>query len=224
MELRKNPKIDLERKRNAFFNIGLATSLMLVISAFEWRFYGDGGLVNLGEIDDDFEEIMEIPQTLQPPPPPPVVVLPKIVEVPDEEEIEEDVKSIIDVEINEDDTFEDPIFDEPLPPEIVEEVLIFVESMPEPIGGMSTFYKHVAKQMKYPNQARRMGIEGKVYVQFVIDKNGKLTEVQAIKGIGAGCDEEAVRVIKNAPDWSPGKQRGQPVKVRMILPVTFKLG
>lgn len=77
--------------------------------------------------------------------------------------------------------------------------------------------------MKYQNQARRMGIEGRVFVQFVVDKDGQLTEIKAVKGIGAGCDEEAVRVLKSAPKWKPGKQRGRPVKVRMILPITFKL-
>lgn len=224
MELRKNPKIDLERKRSAFFNIGLAISLMLVISAFEWRFYGDGGLVDLGEIDEPFDELIDIPMTVQPPPPPPKIELPKIVAVEDDEEIDEDLDLDIDVEIDESDIFEDPIFEETLDEEEVEEVLIFVESMPEPIGGMAAFYKHVGKHMKYPNQARRMGIEGKVYVQFVIDQQGNLTDVRSIKGIGAGCDEEAVRVIQNAPSWTPGKQRGKPVKVRMILPITFKLG
>jgi protein TonB len=77
--------------------------------------------------------------------------------------------------------------------------------------------------MKYPAQARRMGIEGKVFVEFVVDKDGTLTEVKTVKGIGAGCDEEAVRVIQSAPKWKPGKQRGRPVKVRMILPIIFKL-
>ncbi|MEP2024914.1 MAG: energy transducer TonB [Reichenbachiella sp.] len=224
MELRKNPKIDLERKRSAFFNVGLAISLMLVVSAFEWRFYGDAGLVSLGEVDDDFEEIMEIPQTIQPPPPPPVVELPKLVIVEDDEILENVPDVIIDVDFEESDIFEDPVFDEPLPEEKPEETFIFVESMPEPVGGMQAFYQHVAKQMKYPNQARKMGVEGRVYVQFVIDKSGNLTDVHAIKGIGGGCDEEAVRVIKNSPAWSPGKQRGRPVKVRMILPITFKLG
>ena len=69
-----------------------------------------------------------------------------------------------------------------------------------------------------------MNIEGKVYVQFVVDKDGTLTDVKALKGIGAGCDEEAVRVIQEAPKWKPGKQRGRPVKVRMVLPIIFKLG
>jgi protein TonB len=69
-----------------------------------------------------------------------------------------------------------------------------------------------------------MGIEGKVYVQFVVDKDGTLTDIKALKGIGAGCDEEAVRVIGGSPKWKPGKQRGRPVKVRMVLPIIFKLG
>jgi len=223
MELRKNPKIDLERKRNAFFNIGLAISLILVTSAFEWRFYNDGALVDLGEVGDDFEEIMEIPLTVQPPPPPPVVELPKIIVVEDDVEIKEELKIVIETEFDETDIFEDPIFDVPLPVDEPDVIFDIVETDPSPIGGMKAFYQHVSKKMKYPNQARRMGIEGKVYVQFVIDKQGKLTDVRAVKGIGAGCDEEAVRVIKNAPDWSPGKQRGRPVKVRMILPITFKL-
>jgi len=106
----------------------------------------------------------------------------------------------------------------------VDEIFDIVEDQPTPPGGMQAFYKYVSKSMKYPKQARRMGVEGRVFVQFVVDKNGQLTEVKAIKGIGAGCDEEAVRVLKQAAKWKPGKQRGRPVKVRMILPITFKLG
>ena len=77
--------------------------------------------------------------------------------------------------------------------------------------------------LEYPDQARKMGIEGKVFVQFVVDKDGSITEVKAIKGIEAGCDDEAVRVLENSPVWIPGRQNGQPVKVRMILPITFKI-
>lgn len=223
MEVKKNPKISLERKRGMFFNIGLATSLLLVITAFEWRFYDDGGLVDLGQVDDDFEDIMEIPPTEQPPPPPPKIELPKIIEIPDEEEIEEEIEVDLDVEITEETVIEDIVFEEAPEEEVADEIFDIVEDQPTPPGGMAAFYKYVGKEMKYPNQARRMGIEGKVFVQFVVDKAGRLTEVRSIKGIGAGCDEEAVRVLKNAPQWKPGKQRGRPVKVRMILPITFKL-
>lgn len=223
MEPKKNPKIALERKKGMFFNIGLATSLLLVITAFEWRFYDDGALVDLGQVDDDFEDIMEIPPTEQPPPPPPKIELPKIIEIPDEEEIEEEIEVDLDVEITEETVIEDIVFEEAPEEEVADEIFDIVEDQPAPPGGMAAFYKYVGKEMNYPNQARRMGIEGRVFVQFVVDKSGKLTEVRAIKGIGAGCDEEAVRVIENAPQWKPGKQRGRPVKVRMILPITFKL-
>lgn len=223
MEPKKNPKADLDKKTGMFFNIGLAVSLALVLTAFEWRSYDDGGLVDLGELDDDFEDIMEIPPTEQPPPPPPKIQLPQIIEIPDEEEIEEEIEVDLDVEITEETVIEDIVFEEAPEEEVADEIFDIVEDQPSPPGGMGAFYKFVGKSMKYPNQARRMGIEGRVFVQFVVDKDGTLTDIKAVKGIGAGCDEEAVRVLKSAPKWKPGKQRGRPVKVRMILPITFKL-
>jgi len=223
MELKKNPEISLERKQGMFFNIGIATSLLLIITAFEWRFYDDGSLVDLGQVNDNFEDIMEIPPTEQPPPPPPKIELPKIIEIPDEEEIEDDIEVDLDVEITEETVIEDIIFEEAPDEEVADEIFDIVEDQPAPPGGYGAFYKYISKHIKYPNQARRMGIEGKVFVQFVVDKSGNLTDVKAIKGIGAGCDEEAVRILKGAPRWKAGKQRGRPVKVRMILPITFKL-
>ncbi|MEQ9426569.1 MAG: energy transducer TonB [Cyclobacteriaceae bacterium] len=224
MELKKNPDIDLSKKTGMFFNIGLTVSLLLVITAFEWKFYDDGSLVDLGQVDDNFEDLMEIPPTEQPPPPPPKIQLPQIIEVPDEEEIEEEIEVELDVEITEETVIEDIVFEEAPEEEVADEIFTIVEDQPEPKGGMGAFYQYVSKNLNYPNQARRMGIEGKVFVQFVVDKDGTLRDVQAVKGIGAGCDEEAVRVISGAPKWKPGKQRGKPVKVRMILPITFKLG
>ncbi|MEM9674201.1 MAG: TonB family protein [Bacteroidota bacterium] len=103
-------------------------------------------------------------------------------------------------------------------------IFITVEDQPEPEGGMRLFYDYVQSNLTYPAQARQMGIEGKVFVQFVVDTDGSLTDVKAIKGIGAGCDEEAVRVIQEALPWNPGTQRGKLVKVRMVLPITFRLG
>src|SRR5690606_28388713 len=140
------------------------------------------------------------------------------------EEIEQEIEFDLDIEATEETVIEEIVFkDEPVE-EVAEEVFTIVEEQPTPKGGMSAFYEYVKKELKYPAQARRMGIEGKVYVQFVVDKDGSITEVTAIKGIGAGCDEEAVRVLEGAPKWSPGKQRGRAVKGRMILPITFKLG
>lgn len=223
MEPKKNPKVDLSKKSGLFMNIGLTVSLALVIVAFEWRTYDDSGLVDLGQVEDDFEDIMEIPPTEQPPPPPPKVQLPEIIEVPDEEEIEEEIEVELDVEVTEETVIEDIVFEEEPAEEVVDEVFTIVEDQPEFPGGMAAFYKYVGDNMDYPSQARRMGIEGRVYVQFVVDKDGSVTEVKAVKGIGAGCDEEAERVLREAPKFKPGKQRGRPVKVRMVLPIIFKL-
>jgi len=224
VEIKKNPKADLTRTTGLFLNIGLVVSLLLVIFAFEKKVYDDGSQVNLSAQAENFEDLMDIPQTQQPPPPPPKKLQPEIIEVPDEEEIEEDIEIDLDVEMTESTVIETVVFDQAPEEEEVEEIFTIVEDQPTPDGGMAAFYQFVQKNLKYPAQARRMGIEGKVFVQFVVDKNGQLTEVTAVKGIGAGCDEEAVRVIEGAPKWKPGKQRGRAVKVRMILPITFKLG
>ena len=221
---KKSPEADVTRKSSLYLSIGLVVSLLVVNTAFEWRFYDDGALADLGQVTDDFEEMLDIPPTEQPPPPPPKIQQPEIIEVPDEEEIEDEIEVNLDVEITEESAIEQIVFEEPVEEEVADEVFTIVEQQPVYPGGMSAFYQFVQKKLKYPSQARRMGIEGKVFVQFVVDKKGNITEVVAVKGIGAGCDAEAERVIKSSPKWKAGKQRGKAVKVRMILPITFKLG
>lgn len=223
MELKKNPEADLTKKSGLFLNIGLAVALILAITAFEWKTYEDGNIKDLGAVDAITEEIIDIPLTVQPPPPPPVIQQPEIIEVPDEQEIIQNVEVDLDVEITETTVVAPvaPVGD--VEEEEVDEIFQIAETQPTPEGGMEAFYGFIRKNLVYPEQARRMGIEGKVYVEFVVDKTGKITDVRAIKGIGAGCDEEAVRVLKNAPPWSPGKQRGRAVKVRMTVPIFFKM-
>jgi TonB family protein len=97
------------------------------------------------------------------------------------------------------------------------------EEQPMPQGGMVNFYQYISKSLVYPKLAKRKGIEGRVFVQFVIDKTGKPTDIKILRGIGAGCDEETIRLISESPLWVPGKQRGRPVKVKMSLPIQFKL-
>lgn len=167
---------------------------------------------------------MEVPPTDIPPPPPPQVQQPQVVEVPDEEEIKEDIKVNLDVEVTDQTKIEEIVVQAEEPKEETDEVFTIVEESAAPKGGMAAFYKYVSDKIKYPPQARRMGIEGRVFVEFVIAKDGTLTEVRAIKGIGAGCDEEAVRIVQSAPPWNPGKQRGKPVRQRYTLPIIFKLG
>lgn len=220
MELRKNPKIDLEKRRGLHFNLGLCIAMLLIMSAFEWRSEIKQLVVLPDEETADLLPPFEPPATRIPPPPKPIVQ-PTIIEVPDEKEIEEEVEFVldpVDIEIDDIVDFEPEIIEEKAP-----EVFDIVEESPSPNGGMSSFYKFLGKHMKYPAQAQRMGIEGRVFVQFVVDTSGKITQIQTIKGIGGGCDEEAERVLALVPKWNPGKQRGRPVNVRMIVPVVFSL-
>jgi len=222
MEPKKNPKIDLSRQSGLFLNIGMAASLFIVIVAFEWRSYDDSGLMDLGNVDDDFEDIIDIPPTEQPPPPPPKVQVPEIIEVPDEEEIEEEIEVELDVEVTEETVVEEIVFEEAPEEENVDEIFTIVEESATFPGGITAFYQYLKKELDYPRQAQRMGIEGRVFVQFVVERDGSLTDIHVVKGIGAGCDEEAVRVLKNSPRWKPGKQRGKPVRQKMIQNILFK--
>lgn len=103
-------------------------------------------------------------------------------------------------------------------------VFSVVEQSAEPKNGMDEFYKHIATQIKYPAVARSMGIEGRVFVEFVVDTDGTIYDAHPVKGIGGGCDEEAVRVVASSPPWNPGKDKGKAVKQRMVIPIIFQLG
>jgi len=226
MEARKNPKYDLRQYRGMFFNIGLVISLLMVIAAFNWRFYDDQNLMQNGSSSIDFVESMDVPLTQQPPPPPPKALKNvSLIAVEDVQDIEDNIDIDLDIEMTDETTIEKTI--ETVVPDVeeedTEEIFIIVEDKPVPKGGMASFYQYVNDNIKYPHQAQTLSIEGRVFVQFVVGKDGKLTDIKVVRGIGGGCDEEAVRVIKNAPAWKPGKQRGRPVRVKMVLPITFKI-
>jgi protein TonB len=222
MEAKKTEKADLVKKTGLFFSMGLLLTMSLVLVAFEWKSYDEQLDLLKNKSTNTFEEMLEVPPTEQPPPPAPVIQQPQIVEVPDEEEIKEDLNIKFDVEVTEDTKVEAVTVVEEK--EEVDEIFSVVEETATPKGGMPAFYKYIGEKMKYPAQARRMGVEGKVFVQFVIGKDGSISDVKIIKGIGAGCDEEAARVMQSAPAWNPGKQRGKTVKQRYTLPIQFKLG
>ena len=109
--------------------------------------------------------------------------------------------------------------------EVVEELEIFtvVESMPEYIGGDEARMSFLQENIKYPQLARESGIQGTVFVTFVVETNGSVTDVRVLRGIGGGCDEEAVRVVKLMPKWKPGMQRSKPVRVQFTMPIRFTL-
>jgi len=98
-----------------------------------------------------------------------------------------------------------------------------VEKPPLPVGGVAGWNKYLASNLKYPTAAREKGIEGMVVVAFLVDREGKITTAEILKGVGGGCDEEALRVINASPDWQPGQQGGKDVNVRIRLPIQFKL-
>jgi len=221
MESKKNPKLDYRKKSGLFFNIGLVISLLFVISAFEWKF-----AEHTTRVGDDFvqsvDEILDVPVTEQKVEPPKPKVVPNIIEV-----LEEDPLEVDDINYTWDQfdmaEIEEEIYDEKMPDEEVEEIFDIVQTMPSFDGGLGEFYKFLGRNLIYPDQARRLGVEGKVYVHFVIDKDGSLSDIKIVRGIGAGCDEEVLRIVNMSPPWNPGKQRGNPVRVRMMLPINFVL-
>lgn len=225
LEIKKTEHADLDKKEVFFFSISLFITLIMVLGAFEYKQYDKPIMELVSRNTNTFEEMLDVPATEIPPTPEVIVQQPQLVEVPDEQEIEQEVKFVFDVEVTEDTKIQAvEVIEAPKQiEEETEEIFTIVEVTAEPKDGLAAFYQSIAEQIKYPAQARRMRVEGKVFVEFVIGKDGKITEVKAVKGIGAGCDEEAVRIIQNSPPWNPGRQRGKPVRQRMVLPIIFKL-
>jgi periplasmic protein TonB len=224
LEIKKTEHADLDKKEVFFFSISLFITMLLVWFAFEWKQYDKPIVELVARSTNTFEEMLDVPATEIPPQPEVVIQQPRLVEVPDEQEIKEEIKFVFDIEVTEETKIQEvAVVEAPVVEEQSEEIFSIVEENAEPRGGMSAFYQYVSTQIKYPAQARRMRVEGRVFVEFVIGKDGKITDVVAVKGIGAGCDEEAVRIIQNSPPWKPGKQRGKPVRQRMVLPIIFKI-
>lgn len=223
MELKKSPKADLESKRRIFLQTGIALALVLVLVAFEWKTY-DRKVVDLGVLEQDFVEEEDIPITRQetPPPPPPPDPSTELNIVEDDVEVEDDF--IIDVEATVTTVVKEYVPIQVQEEEIAEEVIFtIVEENPSFPGGDEARMRYLAQNIKYPQMARESGIQGIVFVTFVVERDGNITDVRLLRGIGGGCDEEAIRVVKGMPRWTPGKQRGQPVRVQFNLPIRFTL-
>jgi periplasmic protein TonB len=224
MEAKKTIAADIYKKAGLFRSIGLMIALLLVITAFQWKTYDKEEVDLKAKNTNTFELLVDIPPTEQPPPPPPQVQSTQVIEVPDEEVLKEEIKVNLDIEVTEN-TKVEAISVRAAEPEEEEtdRIFVIVEETASPKGGLAAFYTYVGENITYPAAARRMGIQGRVYVEFVIAKDGVLTDVHVVKGIGAGCDEEAVRIVQAAPPWNPAKQRGKPVRQRYTLPIIFKM-
>jgi len=210
----KSYKADLRGKYRKYFEISLILSLSLMIAAFK-----------LAPIDGNMDEKYNPPQELitieniintvqkpkPPPPPKPDPVLSEPDEVPEEIEFNNEID--LDAKIGPPPTLSDPprvIKDEPFIP--------FAEEMPEPIGGL----KAIQDKVVYTEIAQRSGIEGTVYIEAKIDRDGNVVDAVIKKGVGGGLDESALRAVK-LTKFYPGKQRGIPVKVKMVIPIKFVL-
>jgi protein TonB len=231
METKKTPQADLEKRRAIFLQTGFVIVLALLLLAFEWT-SSEGKTNSLGQIGDLALEEEQIPVTRQeevpPPPPPPPQVTEVINIVEDDVEVEDEIDiedtesdqemqvEIMDVEEEEE---EATVFT------IVEDMPIFMpEKCKTKEEGEIELRKHIATSIKFPEIARENGIQGRVYVSFVVSTKGKVTNVKIARGIDPALDKEAIRVIENLPDFSPGKQRGKAVKVSYTVPINFKLG
>ena len=228
MEIKKAPKADLEGKKTIFFEVGLVLALAILLFAFEWKTSAqEAGTFQTVAEEQVEEEIIPITQQMMapPPPPPPAPKLTDLIDiVEDETSIEEELEILDAEDKTENKTVTNNVSDfGTYGTEDTGEADIFqvVEDMPSFPGG--NVQKWIAKNVKYPVLAMENGIQGKVYIQFVIEKDGSITDTKVIRGVDASLDKEAIRVINSMPKWKPGKQRGKPVRVSYTLPINFQL-
>lgn len=223
----KSYKFDLEHSRLIFREVGLIIVLGVVLFAVNVRSYDRRDItLDFQKTDDTPEEFIEITQHEKPPAPPEVPVQTTLISIV-ENEMEIDEEIVVDVEADQETEIQEyrpemPVEEEE--EEVAEDIVfVIVESMPEFPGGEQARLAYLNENIKYPSMAQEAGIQGRVFVEFVVEKDGRITGVRVIRGIGGGCDEEAIRLVSNMPSWIPGKQRNVPVRVRFNMPIRFVL-
>jgi len=225
---KKTERADLQNKRPIFFEIGLAVSLLIAYFAFESSSPVEKA-ESLGsaviETEDWYDIAITRPEDAPlPPPPPPAKVMSDILEVvPDDEVVETDFASL---EATEDTKVEIVEMAEPteVEPEVEEpKVVFFAEHMPEYPGGDLALRKDLALNVKYPELAKDNEIQGTVYIRFVVDLDGSVTDVEVLRGVDPLLDKEAVRVVKALKKFKPGMQNFKPVRVSQQVPIKFQL-
>lgn len=222
MELKKNPNSDLRKWSGTFFNLGLAIGIASTLVAFEWKAYSSSPLLEINGTSDSWHDVIP-PISIQDPPPPPPPPTPIEVNIkPDDIEID-DVIDVIDINKPENTEIPTVIIDTPPIIEKADEIKDYVDVQASFQGGMDAWYTYLNKNLKYPSQARRMGIEGMVIVRFVVNTDGTIQDVELLRNLGGGTDEVALEVVKNSPNWTPGKIGGRSVRSRMTLPIRFRL-
>ncbi|TVZ16735.1 energy transducer TonB [Maribacter sp. MAR_2009_72] len=233
MEPKKNPKADLTKNSSLYFVIGLFAVMLFTYVAFEWKTYDEVNDYDISmNVDDLLDEEVPMTEQIKTPPPPPPPAAPEIIEVvEDEEEVEETViestetsqeEEIVEVE---DVVVEEVEEDVDVPFAVIEDVPVFPGCENESDKRAcfnSMIQKHIGKNFRYPEIAQEMGVQGRVSVMFVIQKDGTIGNVR-MRGPDKNLEKEAARIINKLPRMTPGKQRGRAVRVPFSIPINFKL-
>ncbi|NOZ35454.1 MAG: energy transducer TonB [Chlorobi bacterium] len=221
MEIKKNPKANLEKYKLMFLAIGLIISIGVLVSAFNWSSTSAKSdlAVNQNIEEEDMVEITR--QDEKKPPPPQQQQKQQTIEViniiDNNEDVNDDVELNLEYDENEDINLEDTNNGEE------DQIFIYVKNMPEFPGGVVALKRYIATHVVYPAVARENGIEGTVFLRFEVTKTGKIGKVELQKGVDPLLDNEAIKVIKTLPRFKPGEQNGKKVSVWYSIPVTFKL-
>jgi periplasmic protein TonB len=228
MEAKKSEKANLESKKSLFFEIGLIVALAVVLFAFEHKSYDEKEEVVIAtEAKTEVEEMVIQTQQDQPEPPKQEVELSttefeivsddvEITNKFDLDALTSDVNGEVYVPTVE-------IKEQVVEVEEEEEIFQVVEQTAMFPGGYQALNKYLRDNIKYPQQAKETGTQGKVFLTFVVEKDGSITDIKILRDIGSGCGEEAIRVVKSMPKWTPAKQRGKTVRQQFNLPVSFAL-
>lgn len=227
MEPKKTEKANLENKKSLFLQAGLIIALIVCIVALEWT----SGQRRDSAFDGMSEEAIEeeqIPVTEETPPeemPPPEVTVTDLFEI-----VEDDVVIENEVKFEDDETSEDKVVEIYAPvlqaeeEEVEEEIFVIVEDMPKFRGGdINKFREWVQKRVRYPELASENGIQGRVFITFVVETNGNVSNVTVTRSVDALLDDAAREAVAASPKWEPGMQRGRPVRVRYSIPIIFQL-
>lgn len=227
MEIKKKPKADLENKKSLMTEIGLVITLGIVLAAFEWSTtdvkIDTSGMIEEAAVEEEIVPITR-QEEIKPPPPPPPPKMSDIINIVDDDVELDDELDLQDTEADENTTYdyqqEIAVVEEE---EETQEVFFIVEEMPVFPGGEEALRKFIAQSVKYPVIAQENGIQGRVFVSFVVNQKGEVTNVKVARPFDPNLDKEAVRVVQSMPKWSPGKQRGKAVKVSYTVPINFVL-
>lgn len=226
-EVKKSPKANLETHKINSILMGMVVGIAVIFFAFEWSSETkqvDESIIVQDILAEEEIEITRREPTPPPPPPPPEPEAPEEIEV-----VEEKVEARIEIKTEDDasqrqtETYVPPPPPKPKVEEVTEEIFVVVEEQPEFPGGNTAMMKFLGDNIKYPVIAQENGIQGRVITNFVVERDGSITDVQVVRGVDPSLDKEAIRVIQSMPKWKPGKQRGSAVRVRFTLPVVFRL-